>query len=123
MQKKTTGAQFSLGSRTTLNMRVLGGGSCSAQEDGEEEEAEKGGGKGTGNQQKKPSKLQTSWNNLSRQKERGQSKAGEASARNGPMKKDLCAAARQKKKKMLTLSERGPVAQRHNDKQSAVNPF
>lgn len=87
----------------------------------------RGGGKGRRKRDtestKKPSKLQTSWNNLSRQKERGQSKAGEASARNGPMKKDLCAAARQKKKKMLTLSERGPVAQRHKDKQSAVNPF
>lgn len=53
-------------------MRVRGDGSCSAQEDGEEEEAEKGGGKGTRNEQKnKTSKLQTSWNNSSRQKERG----------------------------------------------------
>lgn len=47
-------------------------------------------------------KLQTSWNNLSRQKERGQREAEEGSAINGPMNEALCA-ARQKKKKMLTL--------------------
>lgn len=61
---------------------VLGDGSCSAQ-DGEEEEEEKGPGKKT--------KLQTSWNNLSRQKERGPSEAEEGSAINGLMKEDLCA--------------------------------
>lgn len=59
---------------------------------------------------------------MSRQKERGPSEAEEGSAINVLMKEDLCA-ARQKKKKMLTLSERGPVAQRHKNKQSAVNPF
>lgn len=69
--KKTTGAQFSLGSCATLNMRARGDGSCSAPEDGEEEEVEKGGEKGTGSEEKNPSKLQTSWNNSSRQRERG----------------------------------------------------
>lgn len=64
---------------------------------------------------KKTSKLQTSWNNRQAEGERRQSKAGEGSARNGPMKEDL-STVRQKKKKMLTLSERGPVAQRHKDK-------
>lgn len=51
LAKKKAGAQFSKDSHATLNMRVLGDGSCSAQEDGEEEEAEKGGGNGTGNRQ------------------------------------------------------------------------
>lgn len=36
-----------------------------------------------------PSKLQTSWNKWSRQKERGQSKAGAGSAPKRPMKEDV----------------------------------
>lgn len=83
-----------------------------------EEEKERGIQK-----KKHPSKLQASWNNLRRQKERGQSKAGEGSSRNRPMKEDLFA-TREKKMKMLTQCARARGSKTQGQRQqSAVNPF